>query len=31
MQQPHLERPFIVGSKTDAGFLKKLPHVRLAM
>ena len=29
MQQPHLERPFIFGTETDAGFLKELPDVRL--
>src|SRR5262249_31033171 len=29
MQQPHLEWPFVVGSETHAGFLEKLPDVRL--
>lgn len=29
MQEPHLERPFILGPQADPRFLEELPNVRL--
>ncbi len=29
IQQPHIERPFVVGSQADPAFKEELPHIRL--